>query len=135
VLPAETVMEMTDEALHSCCVQATTEESGNPRRSQNWVTGRRAKLVVTRREHELVHLHEQLAAARHRLLGRAGHGDHLRRWDLARPGALPRRSTHYSLLESAKLTGIEPAGYLAQATRRAIASPGTVTLPRELRDA
>ncbi len=38
----------------------------------------------------------------------------------------------YSLLESAKLAGVEPAGYLAEATRRAIASPGTVTLPRDL---
>jgi transposase len=39
----------------------------------------------------------------------------------------------YTLLESAKLTGVEPATYLAEATRRAIATPGTVTLPRELR--
>jgi transposase len=39
----------------------------------------------------------------------------------------------YSLLESAKLAGVDPAAYLAEATRRAIASPGTVTLPRDLR--
>jgi hypothetical protein len=38
----------------------------------------------------------------------------------------------YSLLESAKLAGVEPAAYLAEATRRAIATPGTVTLPRNL---
>jgi transposase len=38
----------------------------------------------------------------------------------------------YSLLESAKLAGIEPAAYLAEATRRAIESPGTVTLPSQL---
>jgi len=38
----------------------------------------------------------------------------------------------YSLVESAKLAGLEPAGYLAEATRRAIANPGTVTLPRDL---
>jgi transposase len=38
----------------------------------------------------------------------------------------------YTLLESAKLAGVEPAAYLAEATRRAIAMPGTVTLPREL---
>jgi transposase len=38
----------------------------------------------------------------------------------------------YSLVESAKLVGLEPAAYLAQATRRAIANPGTVTLPRDL---
>jgi transposase len=40
----------------------------------------------------------------------------------------------YSLLESAKLTGIEPAGYLHEAAVRAIAVPGTVTLPRDLAD-
>jgi transposase len=38
----------------------------------------------------------------------------------------------YSLVESAKLAGLEPAGYLAEATRRAIANPGTITLPRDL---
>jgi transposase len=38
----------------------------------------------------------------------------------------------YSLVESAKLAGLEPVGYLAEATRRAIANPGTVTLPRDL---
>ena len=37
-----------------------------------------------------------------------------------------------SLLESAKLAGVDPARYLAEATRRAIATPGTVTLPRDL---
>src|SRR5437867_3243583 len=41
----------------------------------------------------------------------------------------------YTLLESAKLAGVEPAAYLAEATRRAIATPGTVTLPRELASA
>lgn len=53
-------------------------------------------------------------------------------------GSRSRRGTEvaalfYSLLESAKLASIEPAGYLAEATRRAIATPGTVTLPRDLR--
>jgi len=38
----------------------------------------------------------------------------------------------YSLIESAKLVGVEPAAYLAEATRRAIANPGTVTLPTDL---
>ena len=38
----------------------------------------------------------------------------------------------YTLIESAKLAGVEPAAYLAEATRRAIANPGTVTLPRDL---
>jgi transposase len=38
----------------------------------------------------------------------------------------------YSLLESAKLADVEPARYLAEAARRAIASPGSVTLPRDL---
>ena len=53
-------------------------------------------------------------------------------------GSRSRRGTEvaalfYSLLESAKLSGVEPASYLAEATRRAIARPGTVTLPRDLR--
>ena len=39
----------------------------------------------------------------------------------------------YSLIESAKLSGIEPAHYLREATARAIANPGTVALPAELR--
>ncbi len=38
----------------------------------------------------------------------------------------------YTLLESAKVAGVDPAAYLAEVTRRAIASPGTVTLPRDL---
>jgi len=41
----------------------------------------------------------------------------------------------YTLIESAKLAGVEPAGYLAEATRRAIDNPGTVTLPRDLASA
>jgi transposase len=41
----------------------------------------------------------------------------------------------YTLLESAKLAKVEPAAYLAEATRRAIATPGTVTLPHDLRGA
>jgi len=38
----------------------------------------------------------------------------------------------YSLIESAKLVGVEPAAYLTEAARRAIANPGTVTLPSDL---
>ena len=38
----------------------------------------------------------------------------------------------YTLIESAKHAGVEPAGYLAEATLRAIDSPGTVTLPGDL---
>jgi len=41
----------------------------------------------------------------------------------------------YTLIESAKHAGVEPAGYLAEATRRAIDSPGTVTLPGDLASA
>lgn len=41
----------------------------------------------------------------------------------------------YTLIESAKHAGVEPAGYLAEATRRAIDTPGTVTLPRDLASA
>lgn len=38
----------------------------------------------------------------------------------------------YSLIESAKLAGVNPKAYLREAARRAIASRGAVTLPREL---
>jgi transposase len=41
----------------------------------------------------------------------------------------------YSLVESAKLVEVDPVAYLAEATRRAIATPGTVTLPHALRAA
>ncbi len=37
----------------------------------------------------------------------------------------------YSLIESAKLAGVEPRAYLGEAARRAIRSPGTVTLSRD----
>jgi len=35
----------------------------------------------------------------------------------------------YTLMESAKLAGVDPAAYLREATLRAIANPGTITLP------
>lgn len=38
----------------------------------------------------------------------------------------------YSLIETAKLCGVEPHDYLLQATRAAIEVPGTVLLPRDL---
>jgi len=38
----------------------------------------------------------------------------------------------YTLIESAKLAGLDPAAYLAEATRRVLDNPGTVTLPRDL---
>ena len=38
----------------------------------------------------------------------------------------------YSLIESAKLCGVEPKAYLLQATHAALATPGTVTLPHAL---
>jgi len=38
----------------------------------------------------------------------------------------------YSLIESAKLCGVEPKAYLLQATRAALENPGTVTLPHPL---
>jgi len=49
-------------------------------------------------------------------------------------GSRSRRGTQvaalfYSLLESAKLCGVEPKAYLLAATRAALTSPGTVTLP------
>jgi hypothetical protein len=39
----------------------------------------------------------------------------------------------YSLIESAKLAGVEPRANLAEAARRAIRNPGTVTLPRDFK--
>ncbi len=39
----------------------------------------------------------------------------------------------YSLIESAKLCGVEPRAYLREATLRAVRSPGTVTLARDLK--
>lgn len=38
----------------------------------------------------------------------------------------------YSLCETAKLAGVEPRAYLLEATRRALAAPGAVTLPQDL---
>jgi transposase len=38
----------------------------------------------------------------------------------------------YSLIESAKLSGVEPRAYLREATLRAVRNPGTVTLARDL---
>jgi len=39
----------------------------------------------------------------------------------------------YSLIESEKLCGVEPRAYLREAALRAVRSPGTVTLPRDLK--
>jgi hypothetical protein len=39
----------------------------------------------------------------------------------------------YSLIESAKLAGVEPRAYLRQATLRAVRHPGTATLARDLK--
>ena len=39
---------------------------------------------------------------------------------------------YYSLVESAKLNGIDPVTYIEEAARRAIANPGTATLPHHL---
>jgi transposase len=39
----------------------------------------------------------------------------------------------YSLIESAKLAGMEPRAYLGEAARRAIRNPGAVTLVRDLK--
>ena len=38
----------------------------------------------------------------------------------------------YSLIESAKLCGVEPKAYLLRATHAALTTPGTVTLPHAL---
>jgi transposase len=38
----------------------------------------------------------------------------------------------YSLIESARVVGVDPGAYLREATKRATADPGTVTLPHHL---
>jgi transposase len=38
----------------------------------------------------------------------------------------------YTLFETAKLAGVDPHRYVLEAARRAIASPGAVTLPQDL---
>ena len=38
----------------------------------------------------------------------------------------------YTLFETAKLAGVDPHRYVLEATPRAIATPGAVTLPGEL---
>ncbi len=44
-----------------------------------------------------------------------------------------RSALFYSLIESAKLCGVEPRAYLREATLRAVRNPGSVTLPREFK--
>ena len=39
----------------------------------------------------------------------------------------------YSLIESAKLAGVEPRAYLREATLWAVRNPGTATLVRDLK--
>ena len=39
----------------------------------------------------------------------------------------------HSLIESAKLCGVEPRAYLREAALRAVRNPGTVTLARDLK--
>ena len=61
-------------------------------------------------------------------------------WPLGRKnhyGSCSERGTRvaalfYSLIESAKLLGANPKQYLRVAAQRAIATPRTVTLPREI---
>jgi transposase len=55
-------------------------------------------------------------------------------------GSRSERGTHvaalfYSLIESAKLCGVEPRAYLREATLRAARNPGAVTLARDFKPA
>ena len=45
----------------------------------------------------------------------------------------PAATLFHSLIESAKLAGVEPRAYLGEAARRAIRNPGTVTLARDFK--
>ncbi len=52
-------------------------------------------------------------------------------------GSRSRRGTEvaalfYTLLETAKLSGVDPAAYLRTALERALEHPGTVTLPNDI---
>ena len=40
----------------------------------------------------------------------------------------------YTLIESAKLAGVNPKAYLIHATHKALAEPGSVTLPDEMKN-
>jgi hypothetical protein len=56
---------------------------------------------------------------------------HLQR--LANDVLRPAEAFFYSLIESAKLAGVEPRAHLGQAARRAIRNRGAVTLERNLK--
>jgi hypothetical protein len=49
-------------------------------------------------------------------------------------GELRHAALSYSLIEPTKLSGVEPLAYIREAARRAIESPGTITLPSSLFD-
>ena len=51
----------------------------------------------------------------------------------SRPQPDPGAALFYSLIESAKLAGVEPRAYLREATLRAVRNPGTVTLAGDLK--
>ena len=55
----------------------------------------------------------------------------LRLAELAQSAAV-KAALFYSVIESAKLCGVEPKAYLLCATRAALENPGTVTLPHAL---
>ena len=53
--------------------------------------------------------------------------------DAIRPSRPLSAALAYSLIESAKLCGVEPRAYLGDASRRAFRSPEAVTLARDLK--
>jgi hypothetical protein len=69
---------------------------------------------------------------------KSGNGEPRRDGSLSVHGSRSERGTRvaalfYSLIESAKLAGVEPRAYLGEAARQAIRSPGAVTLARDLK--
>jgi hypothetical protein len=52
---------------------------------------------------------------------------------VGRGKSAPVTALFYSPIESAKLAGVEPRGYLREATLRAVRNPGTVTLARDFK--
>jgi hypothetical protein len=72
---------------------------------------------------------------RGRLIGRLAQAEtrHRRRRPSSALLGAKTAFSFYSLIESAKLAGVEPRAYLLEATLRAVRNPGTATLARDVK--
>ena len=84
-----------------------------------------ARLHAPSRDCDLLVCDRCERALRGVVVGRKNSGSHSRRG--AEVAAIC-----YTLFENAKLAGVDPHRHMLEATRRAIASPGTVTLPEDV---